>query len=92
MALLMTLVLLIWQFNVECHSCYCGVCYFVYRGENGKQMCDNSIVCCKYVNLKDADVNVVLEGCALCLMKVGFTVSQATKALRESTGIALFYF
>jgi len=25
-------------------------------------------------------------------VKVGFTLSQATKALRESTGIALLYF
>ena len=31
-------------------------------------MCDNSIVCYKYVNLEDADINVVLDGCALCLM------------------------
>lgn len=70
MALLMTLVLLIWQCYVKCRSCYRGVCYLVYRGENREQICENSIVCYKYVNLEDSDINVVLDGCALCLMYV----------------------
>jgi len=31
-------------------------------------MRDNSIVCYKYTNFENADVNVVLEGRALCVM------------------------